>query len=98
MCSAGSVVAARRPPLHNSNKTALPSSPVCTTFCSIGLLALNVYQHRSQGASAMRWPLLRILAVLALVAMAQGHAWGFFSTNQAKSDCSAVPDWTQNNK
>lgn len=39
----------------------------------------------------MRSMLLRALAVLALVAMAQGHVWDFFSTSAATSDCSAVP-------
>ena len=46
----------------------------------------------------MRSMALRVLAVLALVAMAQGSAFDFFSTNKAKSDCSAVPYATQSEK
>lgn len=33
-----------------------------------------------------------LLAVLALLALAQGRAADFFNTDQALADCAAVPD------
>lgn len=46
----------------------------------------------------MRSMLLRALAVLALVAMAQGHVWDLIPTSAATSDCSAVPDAMQTDR